>query len=342
MKRSLSIIRTLVVGIFLSATAPLVHAQDAPAPDGTEPTFDAAFVHVDGARLHYLDFGGQGLPILFTAGSRSAETWVGFAPRFTDRHRVLAITDRGVSPSEGEESGFVRRASDILALMDSLGIERVVLVANSNPDQILIYLAEHHPERLAGLVFLAPASEIGFETVEDPSSATLMVERAILSAQGLDPDTAGDWDEEDLYLPRYLKADTATIAVPALTFVNLEGTRGLERSYYPLEVADLVAAGALAVPDSTARTYFERLASDEALQAEVRAAWDGTFAPFIRANEQAFARAFGDHLRAVRLDVPPMNGVPVVTGYEYDTAPEMIEPYLREFLEEVGAQEARR
>jgi hypothetical protein len=42
--------------------------------------------------LHYLDFGGDGLPILLTAGSRSAETWAGFAPRFTNRHRVLAIT----------------------------------------------------------------------------------------------------------------------------------------------------------------------------------------------------------------------------------------------------------
>jgi parallel beta-helix repeat protein len=311
-------------------------------PDTTisSHAYESKFVDVGGVRLHYLDFGGEGLPILFTAGSRSAETWAGFAPRFTDRHRVLAITDRGVPPSEGEEGGFTRRAGDILALLDTLGIDRAVLVANSNPAQILIYLAEHHPERLAGLVFLAPDSEAGLESVEDPSGAMLMVERALLSAQDRDPDEAGNWGEEDLYRPRYLAADTATIAVPALTFVNMEGTRGLERSYYPLEVAELVASGALAIPDSTARTYFERLAADEAMQAEVRAAWDGTFLPHFRANERAFVRAFADHLRAVRLDVPPMNGVPVVTGYEYLTAPELIEAHVRSFLEEVARLEA--
>jgi parallel beta-helix repeat protein len=310
--------------------------------DEGEPRYEEKFIDIGGIRLHYIDFGGAGIPILFTAGSRSAETWGGFAPRFTDSHRVLAITDRGVPPSEGEKAGFARRADDILALLDTLGMERAILVANSNPAQILIYLAEHHPERLAGLVFLAPASEAGLDSVEDPSGAMYMVERGFLSVQGRDPDEAGNWDEEDLYLPNYLASDAATIAVPALTFVNLEGTRGLERSYYPLEVAELVASGGLAIPDSTARTYFERLAADEAMQAEVRAAWDGTFVPVFHANEQAFFRAFGDHLRVVRLDVPLMNGVPVVTGYEYRDAPELVEPHIRRFLEEVNSAELTR
>jgi parallel beta-helix repeat protein len=317
-------------------------ARATDAADSREPRYTHKFVEVGGVHLHYLDFGGEGLPILFTAGSRSAESWAGFAPRFADRHRVLAITDRGIPPSEGEASGYARRAGDILALLDTLGIERVVLVANSNPAQILIYLAEHHPQRLAGLVFLAPDSEVGLDSVEDPSGAMYMVERGLLSVQGGDPDEAGNWDEEDLYLPNYLASDTATIAVPALTFVNLDGTRGLERSYYPLEVAALVASGALAIPDSTARTYFERLAADEAMQAEVRAAWDGTFVPVFHANEQAFFRAFGDHLRVVRLDVPPMNGVPVVTGYEYRDAPELIAPHVRRFLDEVNSAELTR
>jgi pimeloyl-ACP methyl ester carboxylesterase len=309
-----------------------VSSPDTPT---SSPAYESRFIDAGGVRLQYLEFGGEGLPILFTAGSRSAETWAGFAPRFTDRHRVLAITDRGVPPSEGEESGFTRRAGDILALLDTLGIERAVLVANAYPARTLVHLAEHHPERLAGLVFLAPESQAGIETVEDPSGAMLIIGRGFLSTQGRDPDTAGQWDEEDLYLPAYLEADTATIAIPALTFVNLEGTRGLERSYYPLEVAELVASGALAVPDSAARTYFERLATDEAMEAEVRAAWDGTFVPVFRANERAFFRAFGNHLRVVRLDVPLMNGVPVVTGYEYRDAPELIEPHIRRFLTDI-------
>src|SRR5690606_29985658 len=112
-----------------------------------------------------------------------AETWQGFAPRFADRHRVIAISHRGVPPSEGQERGFVQGARDLLVLLDSLGVERAVLVGNSNPASILTYIAEHHPERVAAFVFLTPASEAGFESVEDPSGAMQMVERAFLSTQ---------------------------------------------------------------------------------------------------------------------------------------------------------------
>jgi hypothetical protein len=44
----------------------------------------------------------------------------------------------------------------------------------------------------------------------------------------------------------------------------------------------------------------------------------------------------------VRLDVPPMNGVPVVTGYEFSDAPELIEPHVRQFLDEAIEREAQR
>lgn len=301
---------------------------------------ESKFVHIDGAQLHYLDFGGEGVPILFTGGSRAADTWVEFAARFTDQHRVVALTDRGVPPSEGEGGGYVRRAHDILAVLDSIGADRAVLVANSNPASILVYVAEHHPERVAGLVFLAPDSEAGFESVTDPSRAMQMVERALLSTQGRDPDEAGQWEEEDLYRPRYLAADGPTISIPALTFVNRNGTRGLEHSYYPLQVAQMVAAGSLAVPDSLSRAYFERLATEPDLQREVRASWDSIFATAIIANEQAFFQAFGQHLRIVRLEVPEMGGAPVVTGYEYRDAPDLIEGEIRRFLAEVRAREA--
>lgn len=334
-------IRTsLAAALAFCALALPLRAQD--TADGSEVAYDSAFVEVDGARLHYLDFGGDGLPLLLTAAPWPAGIWKGFAPRFTDHHRVLAITPRGAPPSEGEEGGYVRSANDILAVLDALGIERAVLIGNNHPAQILIYIAEHHPERLAGLVFLSPASEAGFENVDDPSRAMYMVERGARSIQGSDPDEAGTWEPEDFYRPKYFAADTATLAIPALTFVTLHGTRGMEHSYYPLEIAALVGAGDLAIPDSISQTYFEQLAVDEAMQAEVRAAWDSVFAPAMLANERAFIRAFGDYLRVIRLDVPPMNGVPVVTGYEFRDAPELIEPHVRRFLDGLVAREARR
>jgi parallel beta-helix repeat protein len=301
---------------------------------------DVRSIRVDGERLHYLDFGGDGLPVLFTAGSRAGDTWADFAPRFTDRHRVIAITHRGVPPSEGRETGYVQRARDILALLDSLGLERAVLVGNSNPAPVLIYIAEHHPQRVAGFVFLAPASEAGFETAQDPSGAMQMVERAFLSTQGRDPDEAGGLDDGHLYRPRYFESGSPGISIPALTFMNRDGTRGLERVIYPLQLAELIAAGTYQIPDSVSRSYFERLAADSDMQQEVRAAWNTDMAAPMIANEQAFARAFGENLRIVQLDVPLMDGVPVVTGYEYRDSPDLIEADIRQFLAEMTVRDA--
>src|SRR5690606_37096452 len=163
-------IRTpLAAALAFCALALPIRAQD--TADGPEAAYDSAFVYVDGARLHYLDFGGEGLPLLLTAAPWPAEIWKGFAPRFTDLHRVLAITPRGVPPSVGEGGGYVRHANDMLAVLDALGIERAVLIGNNHPAQLLIYIAEHYPDRVAGLVFLAPASEAGLEDVDDPSGA---------------------------------------------------------------------------------------------------------------------------------------------------------------------------
>ena len=144
----------------------------------------------------------------------------------------------------------------MLTLLGSLNVARAVFVGNSSPAPSPVYLAEHHPERVAGLVFLAPASEAGFESVTDPSGAMQMVERAFLSTQGRDPESAGNLNEGYLYQPRYMSDSTRTIDIPSITFVNRNGTRGLEESYYPLQIAGLVAAGALTITDSVSRTYF--------------------------------------------------------------------------------------
>ena len=51
------------------------------------------FVDVNGIRLHYLDWGGDGETLIFLTGmGSSAHTFDHIAPRFTDKFRVLALT----------------------------------------------------------------------------------------------------------------------------------------------------------------------------------------------------------------------------------------------------------
>ena len=63
---------------------------------------DTGFVTTaSGVRLHYLDFHGTGDHMVFLAGlGNSAHIYDDFAPRFTDRYRVIALTRRGFGESD--------------------------------------------------------------------------------------------------------------------------------------------------------------------------------------------------------------------------------------------------
>ena len=59
------------------------------------------FVNVNSIKLHYLDWGREGDVLLFLAGMGcNAHIFDDFAPRFTDKFHVLALTRRGHGESD--------------------------------------------------------------------------------------------------------------------------------------------------------------------------------------------------------------------------------------------------
>ena len=287
-------------------------------------------MNVGDVRIHYLDFGGEGLPIvLLPAGARTADHYKEFGPRFVDRHRVLAITPRGTGESGGRMSAVPTTVRDILAVLDTLGIRRAVMMGNTRPAVEMTYLAEHHPDRVAGLVYFAHGPQfIELDTL-DRTGGMRMYIRYLAATMRLSVDAPLELDS---YRPAYLQNAKARLTVPALTFVNQDGkTRGLEHFNVLLLTAQQVAReGSGFIPDSLARAYFERLAVDSGLQTQVRTLWADLVPPKTAADAAVFNRAFGDHLQTVRLNVP------FVTGYEYSTAPDLLYPHIRLFLEQVS------
>jgi pimeloyl-ACP methyl ester carboxylesterase len=143
----------MVRGIALAGL--LLIAQDGwrdPAPH------TARYVTVArGVTLHVLDFGGSGPPLVFLAGlGNTAHAWDDFAPAFTDKFHVIAITRRGFGESSHPRSGYgtPRLVADILAVMDSLGVQRASFVGHSIAGEELTRLAANHPERVDKLVFM--------------------------------------------------------------------------------------------------------------------------------------------------------------------------------------------
>ena len=115
------------------------------------------FVHVNGIRLHYLDWGGDGQALIFLTGmGSSAYIYSKFAPCFTDKFRVLALTRRGHGDSDYPETGYDADTlvEDIRQFMDSLHVEKAVLVGHSLAGVELTHLAATYPERVEKLVYL--------------------------------------------------------------------------------------------------------------------------------------------------------------------------------------------
>jgi pimeloyl-ACP methyl ester carboxylesterase len=115
------------------------------------------FVTLDGVRFHYLDWGGDGEPLLMLAGlGCTAHVFAELAPHLTDRFRVLALTRRGHGLTDQVRTGrtIAGAAEDACRLLDALGIQQAHLVGHSMGGGEVSALAAHHPDRVARVVYL--------------------------------------------------------------------------------------------------------------------------------------------------------------------------------------------
>jgi pimeloyl-ACP methyl ester carboxylesterase len=131
-----------------------------PRDDGwVDPTkHKAGFITVErGVRIHYLDFGGSGPALFLIPGiGNTAHAYDDFAPAFTDRYHVYAMTRRGFGESSHPDSGYdmERLVLDIHAVMDSLRLTRVDLVGHSFAGQEMTKFVRQYPGRVRRMVYL--------------------------------------------------------------------------------------------------------------------------------------------------------------------------------------------
>ncbi|MGH7714164.1 MAG: alpha/beta fold hydrolase, partial [Gemmatimonadaceae bacterium] len=129
--------------------------------DPSPHTIDS--VDVGDARLQYLDWGGRGPLLIFLHGwGSNAHTFDDLAPQFTDRYRVVALTQRGFGSTNPPPSGYsiARYAADVIALMRKLRHERASLVGHSFGGWVLTQLATSTPNRVERLVYLDAAFDM--------------------------------------------------------------------------------------------------------------------------------------------------------------------------------------
>jgi pimeloyl-ACP methyl ester carboxylesterase len=119
------------------------------------------FVAVDSnVRLEVLDWGGSGRPVVLLAGAGdTAHAFDMFAPKLAAEYHVYGITRRGVGASSATQTGYEadQLGDNVIAVLDSLGLDRPVLIGHSFAGEELSSLGVRHPARVAGLIYLDAA-----------------------------------------------------------------------------------------------------------------------------------------------------------------------------------------
>jgi pimeloyl-ACP methyl ester carboxylesterase/predicted glycosyltransferase len=138
------------------------------------------YVEREGVKLYY-EVHGSGEPTIFLLPTWSilhSRHWKLQVPYLGRHCRVLTFDGRGNGrsdrPTEPEAYRSAEFTADALAVMDATGTERAVLVALSLGAAWTLELGALHPERVAGIVFIAPALPLG---QSDPKVAHSFTER---------------------------------------------------------------------------------------------------------------------------------------------------------------------
>lgn len=205
------------------------------------------YVEHQGARIWYATHGSGPAVILLHGGLGHGGNWGYQVPALVDAgYRAVLLDSRGHGRSTRDDTPYRYdlMASDVLAVMDALQIEKAVLVGWSDGACIALILADMAPDRVAGVFFFAcnmdagGVNEFKFTPVIERCFNRHAKDYAALSAT---PDQFDAFVEAVTKMmrtqPNYTADDLARIRVPVAVaqgeheeFIKLEHARYLAQT----------------------------------------------------------------------------------------------------------------
>ena len=166
-----------------------------PTPSLPSPTTSGT-AQVNGVKIWYAVF-GRGQPVvLLHGGLANANYWGNLVPALANDYQVVVMDSRGHGRSTRnlEPLGYDLMASDVLAVMDVLKLEKAAVVGWSDGAIIGLDIAIHHPERLTRLfAFAANSDPEGVADISQSPVFNAYLERAKAEYQKLSP-TPSEYD----------------------------------------------------------------------------------------------------------------------------------------------------
>jgi pimeloyl-ACP methyl ester carboxylesterase len=158
-------------------------------------------------RMHTLDWGGSGPPLLLLHGlSSNARIWDFVAPILTQHFRVIAADQRGhgLTDVPRDAYSFAEVTGDITALLDHLAIDPPIVVGHSWGGGVAVQFAADSPARTRGIVLvdggvMDVAARLTWEQAEKemrPPELDGIPIKTFLTAARNFPDMADRWSDQ--------------------------------------------------------------------------------------------------------------------------------------------------
>lgn len=151
-------------------------------PTPTLPTAArSGYAPVNNVKIWYAEFGSGAPVILLHGGLGNSNYWGNQVRALSPRYRVIVMDSRGHGRSTRDDRpfGYDLMASDVIALMDYLKIQRAAIVGWSDGAILALDIAINHPERLTKIfAFAANSDPSGVSDVGQSPVFTGYIDRA--------------------------------------------------------------------------------------------------------------------------------------------------------------------
>lgn len=245
----------LVTSLAVAASAAYPWMVLPPTPTLPTPT-KSGLAPINRVRIWYADFGSGPPVILLHGGLANSDYWGLQVRALSPSYRVIVMDSRGHGRSSRDATpiGYDLMASDVIALMDYLHIDKATIVGWSDGAIIGLDLAIHHPERLTRVfAFAANSNPSGVKDVDKSPVFTEFIARCGKQYAQLSP-TPTQYKEfvtdiEHMWAsqPDFTDAQLKGIAVP-VWIVDGDHDEAIKRENTDLMASLIPGAGELILP----------------------------------------------------------------------------------------------
>ena len=248
-----------LMGLLFALTAARAEPQwlTLPPTPNLPQAAKSGYAPVNGIKIWYAEFGRGAPVILLHGGLANSNYWGKLIPALAQRYRVIVMDSRGHGRSSRDEKayGYDLMASDVVALMDYLKIDKAALIGWSDGAIIGLDIAMHHPQRLTKLFAFAANSDPGAvkDVEHDPvfsafiARARTEYEKLSLTPKEYDAflkQITKMWDSE----PHWTAADLNAIKVPTW-IVDADHDEAIKRDNTLFMADSIPGSGLLIQPE---------------------------------------------------------------------------------------------